>query len=336
MKDEQTKLQNFLATSAKSKTAQITGFYKLTAGAIQENWAIDLNFSGGPLAGRQELCLRTNAPTSIASSHSRKEEFHLLQLAFQNGIKVPEPLFFCDDENVMGQPFFIMRRIKGSANPRLLTRQIRAQNDRNKLLNQIGAELAKIHQIQPDQTKLKFLNKPDQIPSHYVIKEYKKGLDRLNQPRPALEWGLRWAELHHPVSHRQTLCHRDFRIGNLMVESNNLIGVLDWEFSDWSDPMEDVGWFCAKCWRFGKNLDEAGGIGSRDSFYRGYETESGTIIERNHIFFWEVIAHIRWAIIALQQGERFTKSGELSIETPMTAFIAAQLEWEVLQMTQRW
>ena len=42
--------------------------------------------------------------------------------------------------------------------------------------------------------------------------------------------------------------------------------ILDWEFAAWSDPDEDLGWFCLGCWRFGAYAQEAGGIGRRDVF----------------------------------------------------------------------
>jgi aminoglycoside phosphotransferase (APT) family kinase protein len=121
-----------------------------------------------------------------------------------------------------------------------------------------------------------------------------------------------------------------------MIDGNNLIGVLDWEFAGWSDPMEDVAWFCAKCWRFGFNNKEAGGMGSRAAFYDAYENASSRTIDHEAINFWEIMAHIRWAIIARQQGERFATSGEKSLEPAMTAFIAPQLEWEVMRMTEDW
>eukprot|EP01035_Chromulina_nebulosa_P049233 gene49233-66860_t len=36
-----------------------------------------------------------------------------------------------------------------------------------------------------------------------------------------------------------------------MVNATGLTGILDWEFAAWGDPHEDIGWLCARCWRFG-------------------------------------------------------------------------------------
>src|SRR3546814_6594457 len=88
-----------------------------------------------------------------------------------------------------------------------------------------------------------------------------------------------------------------------MCDGERLHGVLDWEFADWGDPMSDIGWFCAACWRYAHPELEAGGIAPRDPFYRGYEAVSGQRIDPEVVAFWEIMAHLRWAVIALQQGE---------------------------------
>ncbi len=76
-----------------------------------------------------------------------------------------------------------------------------------------------------------------------------------------------------PVAPR--FIHRDFRTGNYMVDARGLTAILDWEFAGWGDPASDVGWFCAACWRFGRPDLEAGGVGSRAAFLRGYADGGG-------------------------------------------------------------
>ena len=119
-----------------------------------------------------------------------------------------------------------------------------------------------------------------------------------------------------------------------MVDGDELTGVLDWEFSGWSDPMEDIAWLCAKCWRFGANDKEAGGLGAREDFYKGYEDESSLTIDRDGIHYWEVMAHVRWAVVACQQGARHFSGEEISLELALTSYIVPELEYEILAMTE--
>ncbi|HJN24928.1 MAG TPA: phosphotransferase family protein, partial [Rhodospirillales bacterium] len=87
------------------------------------------------------------------------------------------------------------------------------------------------------------------------------------------------------------------------------------------------------CWRFGANDKEAGGIGDRETFYRAYEVESGRTVDANAVRFWEIMAHIRWAVIAVQQGNRFVVDGEENLEAALTAYVVPELEYEVMCMT---
>src|SRR3954470_4340910 len=101
-------LARFLAQASDASRVAITGLELLSGGAIQENWGLDAEFAGGRLAGRQRLVLRTDAPTGIASSLGRIEEFAVLQAAHAAGVTTPEPVFACTDPGVLGKPFFVM------------------------------------------------------------------------------------------------------------------------------------------------------------------------------------------------------------------------------------
>jgi aminoglycoside phosphotransferase (APT) family kinase protein len=114
-----------------------------------------------------------------------------------------------------------------------------------------------------------------------------------------------------------------------MVEDGELTAILDWEFAGWGDPYEDIGWFCARCWRFG-SAREAGGIGSREAFYRGYEAESGEQIDAGIVPWWEVMATVRWAVIALQQGMRHISGEEPSLELALTGRRIGELELDMM------
>jgi len=117
------------------------------------------------------------------------------------------------------------------------------------------------------------------------------------------------------------------------VDAAGLTAVLDWEFAGWGDPETDIGWFCAACWRFSRPDLEAGGIAARGDFYRGYEAESGRGIEPERVRYWEVAAHLRWGVIALQQGARHWSGAERSLELALTGRIVAELELALLHMT---
>jgi aminoglycoside phosphotransferase (APT) family kinase protein len=320
----------FLSEVSDCDSLEIIALERLGGGAVQENYAVDALFSGGIMDGRHALVLRTDAPSGVAASRSRVDEFAVLKVAWEAGLKVPEPLWACADDSLIGRAFYVMRRLPGDARGHRLVRDPALDSVRESLVERLGEELARLHTIEPPHPELEGLPQPPLSPAHARIQEYRNYLDKLPDPQPVLEWGLRWLERKAPNSDEVVLCHCDYRTGNYLVAEGELSGILDWEFASWSDPLEDIAWFCARCWRFGQWNQEAGGMGSREIFYRGYERTAGKTIKRELIPYWEVMATVRWAIIALQQGQRHTSGDEASLELALTGRMVPEMELDVL------
>ncbi|NCF81280.1 MAG: phosphotransferase [Proteobacteria bacterium] len=324
----------FLSEVSDCDSLEIIALERLSGGAVQENYALDAHFSGGSMAGRQELVLRTDAPSGVAASRSRADEFAVLKVAWEAGLKVPEPLWACADDTLIGRAFYVMRRLPGDARGHKLVRDPDLDAVRESLVEHLGEELARLHAIEPPHPELEGLPQPPLSPAYSRIQEYRGYLDKLPDPQPTLEWGLRWLERKAPTSDEVVLCHCDYRTGYYLVEQGELSGILDWEFASWSDPLEDIAWFCARCWRFGQWHQEAGGMGSREAFYKGYERISGKTINRELIPYWEVMATVRWAIIALQPGHRHTSGEETSLALALTGRMVPEMELDILMQIE--
>jgi aminoglycoside phosphotransferase (APT) family kinase protein len=322
-------LARFVAEASGANSVAITGLELLPGGAIQENWGLDAEFAGGRFAGPQRLVLRTDAPTGIPSSLGRAEEFAVLQAVFAAGVCVPEPLWACPDPAVLGKPFFVMRRVAGSAQGRQITAEPALEPALPALAARLAQELARIQTIRPPRPDLGFLPAIDAMQHIAAFGAY---LDQHPQPRPVLEWAIRWLETHLPRPTAPVLCHRDFRTGNYMLDGSELTGILDWEFAGWGDPDEDIGWFCCKGWRFARLDREAGGIAARAVFYRAYEAASGRPLDPDRVRFWEVLANVRWAVIALQQSDRYLLGGARDLSTAIIGRRAAECELELLML----
>lgn len=294
----------------------------LSGGAIQQNWALDA--SGG-----RSWVLRTDNAATLAVSHGRAQEYALLRAAFAAGVTVPEPLFLCEDAAVTGAPFFVMRRVAGTAAAHRVVRSDTLGGGREACVRALGRELARIHAIAPPRVDLAFLGTPPDDPCRAFVAGQRAALDRQRTPRPVLEWGLRHLERSAPPPVPAVLVHNDFRTGNIMLDERGVTAVLDWEFACWSDPHADLGWLCAKCWRFGNDAQEAGGIGPRAALYEGYGT-----VEDSRVRWWELAAHIRWASIAVDQAERHISGVERNLELALTGHMVPGLEWEILRMVE--
>jgi aminoglycoside phosphotransferase (APT) family kinase protein len=300
---------------------------RLTGGAIQENWLVEVTVGGA----ERGLVIRKDAPAGIAASHSRREEFALIRAAHAAGVAVPEPIAFCDDPAVLGGPFAVMAKAEGVGFGPKIVKDATLGGDRKALAFEIGRQMALIHRIRPPRADLTFLGAPPTAPMLHEIKLMRRMLDDLGLIRPALEWGLAWLAERMPACPEVTLVHRDFRTGNYMVDASGLTAVLDWEFAGWGDPMLDLGWFCAECWRFSRKDLEAGGVGARADLYAGYESLGDRRVDDASVRLWEVMTHIRWAVVALQQGQRHLSGREPSLEHALTGRLAAELELAVMR-----
>jgi aminoglycoside phosphotransferase (APT) family kinase protein len=315
-------------SEALDASVEITSMSRLKGGGIQENWTLEAKVDGDLKA----YVLRKDAPATIEASHSRRSEFALTKAAFEAGVSVPEPVAFCGDHNVLGGVFSLVTKVGGGGLGPKVVKEL-PDEKRLALTQQLAREMARIHHIIPPRHDLQFLGKP---PSDFALCEInlmRAWLDNLKISKPGLEWALRWCELHIPKNVETTLIHRDFRTGNYMVDAGELTAILDWEFACWGDPMFDIGWFHAQCWRFSRPDLEAGGIGERKTFYAAYEAESGRVINENAVKAYEILAHCRWAVIALQQGDRHISGREPSLEHALTGKIAEELELMALRLT---
>lgn len=324
-------IQNYLLSLDQVNTVEITDMRLLSGGAIQQNWLLDLTLNGSPL----EAVLRTDSASSLDHSLSRAQEYVLFQQAYDAGVTVPQPLYLSVDPQWIGKPFFIMRRVAGTAAGHKIVRDDAIGGGRKSLATCLGQELAKIHTIKHGTNALDFLQLPTPTPALHRVSEYRAALDSSDMPQPTLEWGLYWLEQNAPKEPDElVLCHNDFRTGNYMVTEHSLTGILDWEFAAWGDPLTDIGWFCAKCWRFGAVENEAGGVSERADFYAGYEAASGKKIDHSAVLYWEVMATMRWAVIAMNQGDRHISGREPSLELALTRHIVPELEQDILYMTK--
>ena len=318
------RLAEFVAAAAGARKAVIVLLEKMSGGAVQENWALDVELDGVS----RRWVLRTDAQATVPESLTRAQEFAVLKVARAANVFAPEPLYLCEDLGITGRRFFIMERLPGVAAGYRITRDSKLVPDPARLARELAANLARLHQMPaPELTFLKTMLARDNI-AHY-----RAYLDTLSDAYPVLEWGLRWCEINAPAREERTFIHRDYRTGNYLVHEGRLAGVLDWEFPAFGNPIEDVAWICAKCWRFARPDRVVGGIADLEDFIPEYERVSGRRVPPADLIYWQVMAHLRWAVIALQQVERHLSGTEPSLELALTGHIVGQLELEILNLT---
>ncbi|HKB36500.1 MAG TPA: phosphotransferase family protein [Gemmataceae bacterium] len=331
-------LEAFLA-SVLQAPVRVTAARQLTGGASRATWAVDFEVMSGPEAGRHPLVLRADLGGTITDEAlSREQEFHVLEAAHCAGVLVPRPRWLCTDGSVLGVPFFLVDRVEGESVGRRVVREPNLAEARRLLPRQMGEQLALIHAIPPGTPELSFLPRPaDESPARAALEAAARQLERLNEPHPALELALRWLRQNAPDCDDLVLCHGDFRVGNLMVGTDGLRAVFDWEFAHLGDPAEDLAWPCVRSWRFGSDALRLGGVGQPDEFLDAYTQGSGRRGEelQARIAYWEVLGNFRWAVGCIQQAARHLSGQAHSVELASLGRRAAEMELELLDLIER-
>jgi aminoglycoside phosphotransferase (APT) family kinase protein len=266
----------------------------------------------------------------VRESLTRAQEFAVLKVAHAARVLAPEPLYLCEDAAVTGGAFFIMQRLPGIAAGHRVTRDAVLVPEPARLAREVAANLARLHRVQPPHPGLGFLAT---MLARDCIAHYRLYLDTLSHPYPVLEWGLRWCELNAPEREETTFIHRDYRTGNYLVHDGRLSGVLDWEFSAFGNPLEDLGWICVRYWRFARPDLVVGGIAGIEDFIPEYERVSGRNVPPHDLNYWKVMGNLRWAVVALQQLDRHLSGKEPLIEQALTGHVVSEIEQEILNLT---
>lgn len=205
---------------------------------------------------------------------------------------VPVPQLIHAERQDDGTAFMILEAIDGETIARKIQRDDEYAEARRKLPAQLGAALASVHTIDP--APLDGLEPIDQIAFYTEI------IDEFQQPHPVLELVRRWLIDNRPDTTKQCVVHGDFRLGNIIIGSDGLRAVIDWELAHLGDPMEDLGWLCVKAWRFGSQPPVAG-LGQYHELFEAYEQASGIPVDPDVVRWWEVLGTWKWGVMCITQ-----------------------------------
>lgn len=197
--------------------------------------------------GDRELVLRRPPiGAKIKTAHDMGREYRILAHLHPVYAKVPRPLLFCEDETVLGAPFYVMERVKGII--------LRAQPPRGldlspgtlRRLSEVFVDnLAEIHGIDYEAAGLAELGSPQGYVSRQVTGWTKRYYNARTDDVPEVEQTATWLHEHLPPdSARSSLIHNDYKYDNLVLSPGDLtrvVAVLDWEMATIGDPLMDFG-----------------------------------------------------------------------------------------------
>jgi len=198
-------------------------------------------------SGDRELVLRRPPiGAKIKTAHDMAREYRILSHLYPVYRKVPQPLLYCDDESIIGAPFYVMERVNGVILRAQLVKGVELSPTVMQQLSQAFVDnLIEIHEVDVQEAALADLG----VPQGYVKRQVEGWTKRYYNARTGevaeVERLAAWLHDHLPEdSLSSALIHNDFKYDNLVLSPDNLsnvIAVLDWEMATLGDPLMDLG-----------------------------------------------------------------------------------------------
>jgi aminoglycoside phosphotransferase (APT) family kinase protein len=289
--------------------AELTGVRRLTGGASRQTWAAHDARSG------RDLILRV-APAGSGGVPLDREAA-AIEASRACGVPVPAVCAVGHDDE-LGAEYLVTEAVAGETIPRRILRSLAYDG----AAAELGRIAARVHAATPS-PGLEVVTEPV---DHLVAT-----LGRPGPPPAGLALGLRRLRDTAAPSARQALVHGDLRMGNLIVAPGRVAALLDWELVHVGDPVEDLGWLCARVWRFGSDRPAAG-LGSRAELLDGYEAEAGWRPSDEELHWWELYAAVRWGLMCGVMAGRHLSGAERSVELAVIGRRAAAQERDVLEL----
>jgi len=247
-------------------------------------------------------------------------EFGIMDAAQSAEIPVPKTYWHESDDSILGGEFFLMDHANGEA-PVTWEDSDRQElysawdDPARSLPNQFVDIVAGVHSLNPEDVPL------DSVSSDEVVERELNRWEAIYRSmalkdEPAINEALRWFHNNKPDVPETTVVHGDYRIGNALIEDDEITAILDWELARIGDPLYDLGYASTKYYA-GKLVEPierpelACALLEREWFYDEYEKRTGREVDRERVRYWQAFSAFNMLTIAMA-GVFMYNEGETS------------------------
>ncbi|MFE7212645.1 phosphotransferase family protein [Streptomyces sp. NPDC001698] len=178
----------------------------------------------------------------LATAHDMGREHRVISALHPTDVPVPRTVLLCEDEDVLGAPFYVMEFVEGT--PYRTADQLAPlgeERTRNAVLSLVDT-LVELHAVDPAEVGLEGFGRPEGFLDRQLRRWGKQLVASRNRELAGVD------ELHAalgralPVSPAPAVVHGDYRLDNVLLGPDDRItAVLDWEMSTLGDPLTDLG-----------------------------------------------------------------------------------------------
>ena len=263
-------------------------------------------------SGHEWILRRPPRGAFLPTAHDVMREHRVLSALAETPVRTPRPLVACEDQSVIGAPFYVMERVEGIVVRERLPGWA-TEPERHRIGEELIDALVELHSVDWQQVGLEGWGRP----SGYLDRQLKRwsGQLELTMPLtralPDLEKVGAWLAGNKPESPPSTIVHGDYKLDNVVLADGppaRITGILDWEMSTIGDPIADLGYMLS-FWRepgdeadrrLSAHLEVARqpGFPSREELAERYSERSGRRV--GDVTWYEVLA--TWKLAILLEG----------------------------------
>ena len=271
---------------------------------------------------------RPPRPPLPPSAHDMVREARLQDAIRAAGFgRLPEILVVCEDESVLGVPFYVMRYLDGHVLTTALPPGLEPEEARFALGLDLADTLVEIHAADVHRPGLAAFVRPGSYLERQVRRFTELWTINATRELPAVDEVARRLAHTVPGPLPPTVVHGDYRLGNMMVDRDDptrIVAVLDWEMGAIGDPRADVGYLVAMYSEPGGRRSALGsspvttepGFPTRAQLVERYAARSGRDLEP--LAWFEALALWKASVFCEAIYGRFTR-GELANEDARAA-----------------
>ncbi len=298
---------------------------RIAVGWSHETWLFDVHWTDNGASKTLGLCLRRDPGNALLRHFSDLGvQFRVLQCLASTPLPTPRPYWYESDPAILDKPFLVMEKVAGtcpspwgSAGRRFYAEAAA----RGSLPRSFTATLASLHTIDWEAAGLSFLGVPGSG-TDFALREVNKWCELValsqQEPHPILVDLIGWLKANAPKTTRLTLVHGAYRTGNLLIDTDAVSAVLDWELEVIGDPMYDVAYVLTDLNREGSPL--LSHLVERDAFFRDYEQATGIAIDEAVCRYYGMLYQLRSAAFWMSAAGLYATGQSDDIRLARTAW----------------
>lgn len=196
--------------------------------------------------GEVEYVLRRPPLGPVAkSAHDMGREYKVLSVLSPSFPFAPRAFLYCDDQDVIGAPFFIMERRHGIVVRREMPEIFAAVPDAPRKMSEALVDaLAAFHAVEYEALGLADLGYPEGFVSRQIEGWYKRWGGAKHKEVPDIEKVYHWLRENQPQTTQFSLTHNDYKLDNVMFDAHDpgrIVAIFDWDMCTLGDPLCDLG-----------------------------------------------------------------------------------------------